>query len=197
MEKKSCLLVNLLIPIMIVSFATMMGCNSTDTTGFSKFTVTEGLSHFSFEYPAFYRTPYVDRALEPNSTEVKTGGVIQPGVRGIESLHIEIFQVSDSFPDAKAMLDSSLSRSEEHQDFELLERSPITIDGVEGEQIVYSYYGFHATMESEAETGTAYKAYFDCKGLIWRIVMLVDEYAQAERAEADFDHVIETFRFLD
>lgn len=95
------------------------------------------------------------------------------------------------------MLDYELSRVEELQDFELLERSPMTIAGTHGERIIFSYYGYHSSMESEAETGTAYKAYFDSEGLIWRVVMIADEYATAERAEAHFEHVLETFKILD
>jgi len=192
-----CIILVLLTLILIASSVIMMSCSRNETTGFKEFVVSEGLASFSFEYPAFCYVPYVDRSREPHYTEVKTGGVIQPGVGGDEHLFIRILQTGNSFENAEAMLEDNLARAEEHQDFQLLERSSVNISGIQGEQIIYSYFGYHSTWESEAETGTAYKAYFDYEGLIWRVVMLADEYAAAERARADFEHVLETFQVLD
>lgn len=189
-------LVSLLL-ILISSSVIMINCSCNDKTGYKEFTVSEGLAPFSFEYPAFYLKPRIDRSLEPHSTEVKTSGVIQPRVNGVEALFITIFQVSDTYPNALAMLDYDLSCAEEHQDFQLLEHSPITVAGIQGERIIYSYSIYPSPADFETETWTACKAYFDSEGLIWRVVILADEYAAAERARDDFEHILETFQILD
>jgi len=96
------------------------------------------------------------------------------------------------------MLDFDLDhRQQGLPDFRLLERSTITIAGVKGERIAYSYSGFYFSSEHAPQTGTAYKAYFDSKGLIWKLSLIADEYAAAERAKSDFEHLLETFRILD
>ncbi len=188
------IVVNLLTLLLIASSAIMISCSCNDTTGYKEFIVSEGLAPFSFEYPAVCREPRIDRSLEPHSTVVDTSGVIQPRVNGAVFLIISVFQVSDSFPNAQAMLDSELSRAEGHREFQLLERSPVNMAGIQGERVIYSYFGFYY---NDPETGTAYEAYFDSEGLIWEVVMLADEYAAAERARADFEHLLETFQILE
>jgi len=82
-------------------------------------------------------------------------------VNGSEVLFISIVPISESFPNAKAMMDFELSRSEQLSDFKLLKRSAVTMAGTNVERIIYSYFGFRSSMESYEETGTAYEAYFD------------------------------------
>jgi hypothetical protein len=186
-----------LIAMVFTLVAVTSGCSSNDTTGYKEFIVSEGLASFSFEYPAFCSEPRIDRSLEPQSTVVDTIGVIQPRVNGTVLLVISIFQVNDTYPNAQAMLEDNLSSFEGLQDFHLLERSLVTIAEIQGEQIIFSYSRYPSPTEFETETWTDYEAYFDSEGLIWRVWMLADEYAAAERARDDFEHVLETFQILD
>jgi hypothetical protein len=208
-RNRKLLVVQVLTILMMVSSAMTMSCIGDKTIKYKPFTVNEGLVHFTFEYPDFLRVPIVSSSLEPQSTldpqsiSVGTLGIIQPWWRvngdvsnGFVYLDITISTISDSFPNAKAMMDYSLSRSEELEEFKLLKHSPVTIAGTNGEIIVYSYFGLRSLGKS-AETGTSYEAYFDLKGQIWKIWMIADEYTVAERAEADFDHVLQTLQILD
>ena len=183
--------------LMLLYVIHTIGGGCTQTTGYKELIVSEDMASFSFEYPAFYDEPYVSTPIETQSIEVDAGGLIQPRVSGAEFLFITVLPVSDSFPNAKTMLDYEFSLIEGLPDFQLLERSPVTIAGSQGEQVIYSYYGYHTTWESPAETGTAYDAYFDSGGLIWIVELIADEYTAAERAKADFEHILETFQILD
>jgi len=173
-----------------------ISCKSDETTGYKEFVVNEGLAQFSFEYPAFFSDPYLDRSQEPQSTVVKTGDTaIEPG-KGVESLYVFVFSPSDSFADAKARLESEHDSISGFPDFKLLDRSTTTVTGIQVELISYSYGLFWVDVHKEAGIGTAYEAYFDYQGFIWQIELIVDEYA-VEQAKVHFDHVLETFEIFD
>jgi hypothetical protein len=99
-------------------------------------------------------------------------------------------------PDAKSMLDDKhYPIVKEFPDFKLLERSSVKIGTITGEQLVYTstlLVGPNDTPVSEI----TWEVYFDHGGLIYNLHMSADQDI-ADEAEADFEHILETFKFLD
>jgi hypothetical protein len=72
----------------------------------------------------------------------------------------------------------------------------MTIDGAKGERIAYYYLRDSIPEKSESILAVSYRVYFENKGFFW----LIDVDAISEKTEqvkADFEHITQTFRFLD
>jgi len=80
-----------------------------------------------------------------------------------------------------------------------LECSTITVAGALDEMIVYSHESElipEAPSSSLEVMKVTRVVYFDYNDLIWKIEIDSDE-DRAEEAEADFEHLLETFQILD
>jgi hypothetical protein len=95
---------------------------------------------------------------------------------------------------------SQAAEDAEEEPKRLLERSTITLAGVPTQLVVYSYGYDHIWDESSGSAvillRIAREVYFNYGGLIWNIVIESDE-DRADVAEADFEHLLETFQILD
>jgi hypothetical protein len=158
----------ILVLIIFLCFFVTISCKENQKSEYTRFIVNEGSISFSFEYPASFSKPYVDTSLVPESIIVDTYGLIEPGIDGSESLSFTISQISETFSNSTSMLEYDLKQAEEHRDFRLLERSLVTVDGNQGERVIYTFSGYYQTMESEPEIGTVYKTYFEHNDLIWK-----------------------------
>lgn len=184
-----------LLLFLTISLSATTGCRRGETSEYKEFTVSEGPASFSFEYPAFFLKPTVERSSETGYPFVSSVGANdQPG---IEFLFIDVFQSSNASPNSTAMLDRDLR---EHwtklADFRLLERYPTSVSGYPGEVIAFAYSGLTVVSELTPVNGVSYKAYFDNSGFIWKVGVTADEPGGTP-AETHFKHILETFRFLD
>lgn len=161
--------------------------------------VFKGFASFLYQYPASFGPLVRDWSVEPLSTSVVATSFDQAGeLQGM--LYVFVTRVSSALPGAKAMLGDNLHNYEAFMlhDFELLERSRVAVDGMEGERIVYSYVTLRETKQSDSITRlpkVAYEAYFDSKGLIWQIG-LDGRADMAKQNEAHFEHILQTFKIL-
>lgn len=185
-----------------------IGCKSSNQSlsEFTRFTVSEGLASFSFEYSTTFLKPSVVTNYELgkiSKTEVST--YTSPSSPGLELLIITIYS-SVFFPHSSTMLERDLEGFQELNDFILLERSDIHVSGSQGELIAFTYSGYAYLMDNHlltsieptdiSDIGTSYDAYFDYGEFIWG-VRLISDNEGAEFARAHILHVLETFEFLD
>ena len=110
------------------------------------------------------------------------------------------------YPTNKATLYGPTERTEETPsivyewpDFELLERFPVTVAGIEGEEIVYFFNNpFPGPGSPGYVPGSDFaptierQVYFDYQGLRWGILMSSNEIT-TELDEAIFNRILETF----
>lgn len=200
--------------------ATGCSCGYTEieSDGFRILTVTRDHYSFSFEYSTFYRREgpnyikdgrtipsiYIDLAaprktmplLYPaNKDELETVTVTYtPAV-----IKISIYAPRDSpnvSQNAQERLENDISDNSKRENFELLERYPVTVSGVEGEIIAFVIDWFLPFGEEWPDLQYHRRVYFDFDGLIWTITAM-SEMEMVNQVKADFEHILETFQILD
>jgi hypothetical protein len=193
-----------LIAMVFTLVAITPGCDSS-MEGYRTFTFDK-VAHFSFEYPAHYRKYSAHATVEDRTISIWFHDKVPPKGSTYGYIHIFVEGASDSYPDAAAALEHTLSGFvepgpyDEEEPQRLLERSSLTIAGIPAELIVYSYGYDRIWGESPGSVAIliriAREVYFDHNGLIWNIVIESDE-DRADVAEGDFEHLLETFQILD
>jgi hypothetical protein len=183
------------------------GCESS-MEGYRTFTFNK-VAHFSFEYPAHYKKTSAGAEVEDKIIHIGLRDEVPSKGSTDGFIVIKVEGAGDTYPDATAALEDNLSgfvepdyydEDAEEEPKRLLERSTITVAGISAELIVYSYGYDHIWDESSGSAvillRIAREVYFDYDGLIWNLVIKSDE-DRADVAEADFEHLLETFQILD
>ncbi len=187
--------ITILISLLLIVSVILGGCGGTEY--FKANAVKRGIS-FSFEYPPSYTK------LTPDAFE-DTGGdysisllYTKPGSTQ-EKADIQIYVIPLSpiagRPDAVAWTEDHLKILEQNdKNFKLIKRSPVQIAGIDGEMIVY----FSSLLGNYLNSSylICRDAYIDYKEYIWKISVLAIE-EMSDQAEPDFEHLIQSFKFLD
>jgi len=195
----------------------LLGCNSS-SDGYKQITVNNELGHYSFEYPSHYKRNFVDNfdfkvpyatlvlegpvkseeaeVFDPNTGEIKT--VV--GKRGTSVIYIGVSNYKVYFGESYSATDKIegvLEDMAKWANFKLLERSPLTVSGVEGEMIVYLVDKLMPIPVEDGKNLLYVRAvYFDYQNLTWEIEAKCNQDIQ-EQVKADFDHIIQTFKILE
>ena len=196
-----------IITILFISIISA-GCSA----GYRLLTIDEGIAHFSFEYPAdlnevdisrynldIYVSAYLIRSVVKDGWWDKSLFVAaeKPPVLGYEDAH-----------DAGTFLVEYINKLKD--DFKIVqvrERTPVTIGGIQGEQVVYSYDERSMRMPLPDAPLKGHPGgssliwinraiFFDHDGLVWFIRMSSIE-EEAEKTKLDFEQFIDTFEILD
>ena len=204
-----------LIALLVTALLSLAGCDSTDG-GYCTFTERNEMCSFSFDYPPYYNQggarnnldyirPYVAFSLigplenivlivpDPDNDTVGTvtSSYAPAYIEGM------VITPKDDSSDAKSRLDSWISDLERWDNYELFERSSVTVSGIEGELI---YYVVDWILLVPAGEGPDLKyvreVYFDYDGLIWKL-KATSEFEMVDQVKADFEHILETFQILD
>ena len=178
---------------------------SAGCSGYTSHTLREGDAHFSFEYYDSYEKKasslYSGHTMVYFNRSLMEEGLLD------SSFYVLVYEAGWlGNPDAEAALEdriASYATDEYHRDFEILDRSSVTIAGVEGEQVTFCYYAERKLVgDSEGPffklpaTLIARCVYFDHNGFIWEIFMKsIEEVAEEDKVH--FEHIIETFTILD
>jgi hypothetical protein len=203
--------------LVVAVAATGCSCGVTEieSDGFRILTVTKEHYSFSFEYSTFYQRKgpnYITRNRTIPSIYIdlvaprKTMPLLYPANKdeletvtvtytpAVIDIHIYSPRVS---PNAQGRLENDISDNSRWENFELLERYPVTVSGIEGELIAYVIDWFLPFPESEGQELQYYRAvYFDFDGLIWTIEA-TSEMEMVDQVKTDFDHILGTFQILE
>ena len=155
------------------------------TSGYTKLTTENSICYISFEYPAHYNvdgprvvTNFEDPFFFVNALAEETQmPMVIPGPSGQgktydvsfipAGLTVSVFDASARDGRAKSDLEYRHTKLETWGDYELLDRSSITVSGIEAEQIIYKQ---HMILPGITHTKTWNREiYFDRDGLIWVI----------------------------
>jgi hypothetical protein len=167
------------------------------------------LANSSFEYPSSYIVTDIDKGSYTESANVYFNSIRNKTTNGlIARIYVTVRKTNDVFPNYLSFLEFSLGIAQQGQsndEFNIVERSIITIDNIQGEKVIYHYIvhnpdkyeiNDNEIMISESIPAIAYEVYVEKDGFIWTIEInsLLGESAQAK---ADFQHIIKSFKFLD
>lgn len=179
------------------------GCSS-----YKRFILREGDAHFSFDYPRNYEELVNDVVAGWATVSFDRELVEEDWIIEDSYFSVDVYEAGRiGNPDAEAALESDITRIATHEyysDFEILDRSSVSIAGVQGEQCVFSYCYREAIPDVDDE-GPFLKlpvimivrcVYFDYNGFIWEIWLQSTE-GFAEEDKAHFEHILETFTILD
>jgi hypothetical protein len=204
--------------IIIITYAYILAGCSCSHDVYKKITIENELGSYSLEYPSHYekniwdnlefKIPYTYLLFE-GTVRKETAEVFDPGTGEIKTVVGErgTSEIGVTISNYKVYFGQSYSAADEIEEvlkdmakwenFQLLERSPITVSGVEGELIVYLV---DKLMPVPVEDGKNLwyirVAYFDYNDLTWEIEMKCNQDIQ-EEVMAYFNHIIETFKILE
>jgi hypothetical protein len=207
-----------LVGLLLVSVAVALaGCNNSND-GYRSLTVENELCHFSLDYSTYYELEgpmydiehtipatwvhfgapkkYVDMVVPADDDSIRTVSVSYVPA----SIRIDVYDPSPSSTapqNALGRIEGTLSDHAKWDNFELLERSPVTVSGIEGELIYYvtDWVGLFPSTEGP-KLEYIKQVFFDYDGLIWNIKAM-SRMEIDHRVMDDFEHLIETFQILD
>jgi hypothetical protein len=211
-------LFNYLLAFICVSFMyTFVGCDCSHN-GYKRITVTNELGSYSFEYPSCYGMdiqdnldfdiPYTHLVLlgpmkhektevfDPDTGEVTT--VVGERMASVFYVDISNYKIyyGESYS-ATNRLERVLEGEAKWANYQLLERAPLTVSGIEGEMVAYLV---DKLMPIPVEDGENLEyvcaVYFDYNNFTWKIEAKCNQDMMDE-VRADFDHIVETFTILD
>ncbi len=159
--------------------------------------VKRGIS-FSFEYPPTY-TKLTPDAFEDKGPDFSVSLLYSKPGSTESKADIQIYVMPlipiASRPDAAAWTEEHIKILEENDaNFQLFERSTIEVSGIDGYTIVY----FSTILGNYLNSPNLIcrDAYIDYREYIWKISVLAVEEAD-NQAKLDFQHLTESFEFLD
>jgi hypothetical protein len=206
-----------LIAISLLSILAMTSCDSSQPD-FKSVTIENKLCHYSLEYSSDYNkeiwdnfdfdVPYTQLILNaPEISEVievpdpSSGEIIT--VVGHTSPAAICVVVSDSkkywgeLYSATDDLEELLEDESKWENYQLLERAPLTVSGIEGEMVAYLVDRLMPIPRKDGQRLEYHCAvYFDYNGLIWEIEAGCHQEIM-DQVKADFEHIVETFIILD
>ncbi len=187
-----------LIAGLTVASLSLTSCSSPD---YKVFSLKEGVGHFSLEYPAEYSVTRIDIRNGPVSryTDIGIGPTTATSSHGLNEISIYAWPADFPTDTAVLILGGLLAQGEIiFSDFQLKQRFSVMIGDMEGQAAVFSWTAPLAGGAEEAKKLPAVSrmACFRHGDLAWEIHVASDLEAQGQ-AEAEFNHVLETFRILD
>ena len=185
--------------VMLLLASVMSGCSRN-----RKYTLYNGAVRFSLEYPPSYLPPNADTDQSENPVGLRFD-LRHPEQDPMRDAYIwvDVIRTSGITPDYIADLEFDLVVAQADQlegQFQLVERSPITVDGAQGEQAVYRYM-WRTVVDGSPKLNigtpaTTYAAYFEHNGFVWSIGVK-STADRADEAKADFELMVRSFRFPD
>jgi hypothetical protein len=186
----------LVVMAMLAAFVGMsLSCDSS-STGYKTFSLEKGIGHFSFEYPARYKVEITEVRTDLQYTHVTFSSPFSKELRDSTFITVFVAPPDDASPNSEALLEKSLASAEVLDDFRFVERFSLTVAGVQGQEVVYSYGRLVSNYENVRIPEFMREVYFDRGGLIWSVSMRSNQ-SMAEADEADFEHVLQTFKILE
>lgn len=175
---------------------------------YSKYSLTEGIAYFSFEYPSRYYVEFT--RLESSFREETMVRLLTRNKESTNEHDAEILVYVENIDSPRYLNYLNIDEEIEHhilgasstvfRDFYLLERFDVEIAGVKGKGIIFSYSSrlesVGAGFRDVIQPAISRDIYFEYDEKIWFISVTACE-GYAETVKADFEHVIETFKILE
>jgi hypothetical protein len=184
-----------LIVFIIIGCLPVNGCSSITSDGYKRVIVTKSGIRFSFEYASSYKP---DSDTLQNGSENSQATLIHfPKEQKFvpdKMIYIEPMKPDSDHPDAASWLEFYFKGMDHvRANFTLISRETIKVANIDGQKIVFS--NTESTVLVRPAVIITRGVYFDYQGLIWEIYVASTQDLSNE-AGSDFDHIINTFKFL-
>ncbi len=182
--------------ILLFIFPIVMSCHGETNSSFKVFRMEDGLAGFSFEYNTRYKVkePYTEKDF----FSVTLIGPTTKEIKDYSSIGVIIAPPDDLIPNAQAAITRVERNASSFPDYKLLGKSEFIIDSIPALRIDYQERNLQPI-----NRGLSYPLIevhrdvrFDSRGLTWMIYIRSDS-STAETDKVDFEHVLQTFKFLD
>jgi hypothetical protein len=210
---KSVFLICVFIPLFIYScgdevtkYYTYIGSAGDDN--YKTFITQKDVTRFSFEYPTYYEIasyqpmpdyPVTSMILVGPSTEEEKGNI----------KHLEI-HVTGFSSDAKAEMEWRISDYRSSvmvgatNDFKIIEKNQVIVAGASGWEIIFSFKQIPVLIHGLDDIKMRDKPiqiisrylYLEHQEMVWEISLYSDAKTY-DQTKSDYEHTIQTFRFLD
>lgn len=187
----------------------LSGCNSvienntTENEYYTLYTVKEGNFHFSFEYPDTVSPGVSDFATWGSHHYISFTGTQNDTTvdsviyRDWPQIYISIWEQSEMVKSAEASVEEKVESNIDNPNWHMISRYKTTVDGFDTFVLQYSYSGqFELYYRYYYADDICYSAYFEYNKRIWNIWLSYPS-EMAIAAEADFNHILRTFKILD
>jgi hypothetical protein len=171
-------------------------CDTSNEFTYKTFTLTEGIAHYSFEYRTYYKINGVP-SIENSFSAASLKGPIVNKVKSYTQIVIQVWVPDQRYPNAESVLAGDMKNRSPAIESDILDQSNLLIGGVPAKQLVFSErdIGLPFLGILEKYYNVDRRIYFDHKGLVWRIYITSDS-STAEADKADFDYILQTFKFF-
>jgi hypothetical protein len=205
---KTALLYRLAFFLCLICLLFLTACDNNKTlpleNGYMSFILKDGIGHFSLEYPTRYQVAVVDVSNARNDVYTTVAFDWDPPKerekdQGATSVIIGM-KPADSSSSNVSLEESLLLSKKVHENYMLLDKFEVTVDGSQGQGAVYSWTALpdpsHGPSGAVAKSIISRVIYFDHDGLVWHIYMNSDT-SNTEIDKTYLEHMIQTFKFLD
>jgi hypothetical protein len=165
---------------------------------YKTFTMKKDPVHYSFEYQRRFRIS----GFDSNDDGTHSYTILEEGNyrRLYTMITISVYDI-DEDTNADDLLKGQID-SIDRFDYELVEQSDLTIDGVAAKKIVWKMWNLMANMTGETK-GKMYQllrdVFLDYKGFTYHFNIESpngEDTKTIEADKADFEHILQTFKFL-
>ena len=163
------------------------------------FTADDGIVKYSFECPDVYENLFIDKSAVDvgrgrlSAALYQQNGVVSEAGFGIYTHLHETTTNMSTLVERQISYQNSLTTL---KDFTVLNRSEIIVDNVKGEKVSYLQTYEPDLLRGELITEKVTYIYFKYEDILFNLVFGAIEDQSAER-EAEFDHIIKTFKILE
>lgn len=199
-----------------ITIFSITGCGA-NQNGYRTLTVNSKLVSFSMEYPAYYRIegpsvdaenirPYTDVNLNAPRKSLKLivpdfskGGSLKTVSSSYvpAAIAIHIFVPLPADGSAQDYIESWVSDINKEGYAESLERTPVTVSGIQTEVLSFKDDWGMLLASDDAPKFKYYRLiYFDYGGYLWSFRASSEEEL-VDQMKNDLDHIIETFEIID
>jgi hypothetical protein len=195
----------LMLVIIILFSSTATGCSI-----YRNFTMRNEIAGCSFKVPLLFGPLTMD---ESGSDMVSVFGTLPTFIFKYPSdlyMDITVNKKNSFYSDYRSLLEYSINEELkwlEESEFNLVERSAVTINGACGEQVIYDYVriksrthqDLHAMVDGSDNDETrvpaiAYRAFIENNGFLWDIGIFATT-DMTTRAKEYYEHIINSFKF--
>ncbi len=191
-----------LIPALLLCLLlALAGCRgNSQPTGYRVYTLTEGVGHVTFEYPARFTLASEQVLKDVGYTMVDLESPMSKKDRTRTRLWTTATQSPVGLGPAHSYLEACVATASTLPGYRFIETTALTIDGNPAEEVAYFYYAPRTDFESQmlnlepvpTITRQVFFTHGDCA---WVIGMTSNENtAQADLV--DFEHLVATYRVL-
>jgi hypothetical protein len=177
----------------VILLGLILPISACSNSGYSTFNIHEGMQPVSFEYPEPYKLVRLDMEND-DSAQYTTIGLVSSGSGNYSEIYVYIWNTTPDLPGAKQIMDQLLENaSQTVTGYKLESRTGATIGGIIGEYAIFSTPGD----SSNSQPAAVYRVGCCTSGTKAFEIDMTCDPSLKDTTQADYDHLLESFKMLD